>query len=109
MDTTTLNRKIVKQVILKYAQFRPSHGDIRLDTVFDEIQDRYVLMQVGWDRKQRISGDLIYITLHDEKVYIEYDGIEHGIYDDLISQGVPEERIVLAFQYEAYVEQKIAI
>jgi hypothetical protein len=31
-------------------------------------------------------------------VYIEYDGIEHGITDDLISQGIPEERIVLAFQ-----------
>jgi len=28
----------------------------------------------------------------------EYDGIEHGIYDDLVSQGIPEERIVLAFQ-----------
>ncbi len=92
--------KIIKQTILKYAQFRPSHGDIRLDAVFDEPQDRYLLMQVGWDRKRRISGDIIYITLHDGKVYIEYDGIEHGIYDDLVSQGIPEERIVLAFQPE---------
>jgi vancomycin permeability regulator SanA len=98
MDTTTLNREIVKQIIRKYAQFRPSHGHIRLDTVFDETQDRYLLMQVGWDRKRRVSGDIIYITLSDGKVYIEYDGIEHGITDDLISQGIPEERIVLAFQ-----------
>jgi ribosomal protein S4E len=100
MDTTTNDRQIVKQTILKYAQFRPSHGHIRLDAVFDEPQDRYLLMQVGWDRKRRISGDIIYITLHDGKVYIEYDGIEHGIYDDLVSQGIPEERIILAFQPE---------
>jgi len=39
------------RVILKYAQFRPSHGSIRLDPVFDEKQDRYLLMQVGWDRE----------------------------------------------------------
>ncbi|EDN70338.1 fdxN element excision controlling factor protein [Beggiatoa sp. PS] len=103
MDTTTNDRKIVKQVIHKYAQFRPSHGNIRLETVFDEIQNRYLLMQVGWDRKQRISGDILYITLHDGKVYIEYDGIEHGIYEDLVSQGIEEERIVLAFQPEAAV------
>jgi len=50
MDTTTIYRDIIKQVILKYAQFRPSHGSIRLDPVFDEKQDRYLLMQVGWDR-----------------------------------------------------------
>ncbi len=103
MDTTTNDRKIVKQVILKYAQFRPSYGHIRLETVFDETQNRYLLMQVGWDRKRRISGDILYITLHDGKVYIEYDGIEHGIYDDLVSQGIPEERIVLAFQQETAV------
>jgi ribosomal protein S4E len=100
MDTITNDREIVKQVILKYVQFRPSHGQIRLDTVFDETQDRYLLMQVGWDNKRRISGDIIYITLHDGKVYLEYDGIEHGIYEDLVNQGIEEERIILAFQSE---------
>ncbi|MCK5521619.1 MAG: XisI protein [Thiomargarita sp.] len=34
---------------------------MRLDTVFDESQDRYLLMQAGWDNKRRISGDIIYI------------------------------------------------
>ena len=101
MDNTTKHdREIVKQVILKYAQLRPSHGQIRLDTVFDETQNRYLLMQVGWDNKQRISGDIIYITLHDGKVYLEYDGIEHGIYEDLVNQGIEEERIILAFQQD---------
>ncbi|MEP0883721.1 hypothetical protein NDI49_19390 [Trichocoleus sp. ST-U3] len=30
MDTTTRERDIVKEVIQRYAQFKPSHGDIRL-------------------------------------------------------------------------------
>ena len=96
MDTTAL-REIVKQVILRYAQLRPSHGNIRLDTVFDETQDRYALMQVGWDRGQRVKGNLIYVTLQNSKVYIEYDGMEHGITQDLIDEGIPEAQIVLAF------------
>ncbi|GET37525.1 XisI protein [Microseira wollei] len=97
MDTTATYRDIVKQVILKYAKLRPSHGDIRLDAVFDETHDRYALMQVGWDRGRRVRGNLIYVTLQDGKVYIEYDGMEHGITQDLIEKGISPDDIVLAF------------
>ncbi len=96
MDTKY--QEIIKQVIMKYARLRPSHGDIRLDVVFDQDRNRYALMQTGWDQGRRVRGNLIYITLQDDKVYIEYDGIEHGITQDLISRGIDEENIILAFQ-----------
>lgn len=105
MDTTAHDRDVVKQVIWRIAKLRPSHGDIRLDTVFDETQARYALMQVGWDRGRRVRGNLIYVTLHDGKVWVEYDGMEPGITQDLIEMGIPESRIVLAF----LPEQKVAV
>jgi hypothetical protein len=98
MDTPKTDRDAVKLVIQKYARFKPSHGDVRLDTVFDEVNDRYALMQVGWDRGQRVRGNLIYVTLGEGKVWIEYDGMEQGITQDLVDAGIPQERIVLAFQ-----------
>jgi hypothetical protein len=98
MDTPKTDRDAVKLVIQKYARFKPSHGDVRLDTVFDEANDRYALMQVGWDRGRRVRGNLIYVTVGEGKVWIEYDGMEQGITQDLIAAGVPQERIVLAFQ-----------
>jgi hypothetical protein len=97
MGTRTTYREIVKDVISKYARLRPSHGAIRLDTVFDEQQDHYALMQSGWDRGMRVRGNLIYVTLRDDKVYIEYDGIERGISEELIRRGISKEKIVLAF------------
>ena len=103
MDTTAHYKKIVKQVIQKYAQFRPSHGDIRLDTVFDETQSRYALMQVGWDRGRRVRGNLIYITFRDGKVCIEYDGMESSIAQDFVTLGIPEEQIVFAYLPEQQV------
>lgn len=87
----------IKNVISLYAKFRPSHGNIRLQTVFDDTQGHYALMQVGWDRGRRVRGNLIYIVLQAGKVLIEYDGIEHGISADLVAQGVDEQDIVLAF------------
>lgn len=97
MDTITSYREIVTQVISKYAKLRPSHGNIRLDTVFDEMRDRYALMQVGWDRGKRVRGNLIYVIIENGKVIIEYDGIECGIMQDLVNKGISEQDIVLAF------------
>jgi XisI protein len=97
MDKLNRYRQIIKEVIAQYANFKPSHGDIRLDTVFDESQDRYGLMQVGWDKGKRIRGNLIYLTLSAEKVMIEYDCMESGITQYLIDRGIAEEDIILAF------------
>jgi hypothetical protein len=97
MNTTVTERDIIKQVISRYAQFVPSHGEIRLDTVFDDEQGRYALMQVGWDRGHRVRGNLIYITVQDDQVSIEYDGMGQGITQDLIKGGIAPDRIVLDF------------
>jgi len=68
-----------------------------IDPVFDKIHNRYGFIQVRWDRGRRVKGNLIYIMLHDGNIYIEYDGIEHDIADDLIKNRIPENRIVLAY------------
>ncbi len=97
MDPLIKHRNIVKQLLETYAQLRPSHGDIRLDVLFDEERDRYALMQTGWDQGRRVRGNLIYITLNDNQVIIEYDGIEHGIIEALMASGVAEKDLILAY------------
>jgi hypothetical protein len=97
MNTILADRQVVKQVIERYAKYAPSHGDIRLDTVFDDEQGRYALMQVGWDQGRRVRGNLIHITVHNGQVWIEYDGMEQGITQDLVKGGISPERIKLAF------------
>ena len=101
MDTTASVREIVKDVIRQYAALRPSHGEIRLDVVVDETHDRYALLQVGWDRGRRVRGLLLYIAVADDKVYVEYDGIEQGITEDLLDRGVPEDDLVFPYLSEA--------
>jgi plasmid maintenance system antidote protein VapI len=103
MDTQSL-RETVKQVISNYARLTPSHGTIRLDTVFDEVSDRYALMQTGWSQRQRVRGNLIYITIQSNQIHIEYDGIEHGLTQDLTDRGVPTHQIIHAFLTEPQAE-----
>jgi hypothetical protein len=76
-----------------------------LDVLFDEERDpselgeanRYALMQSGWDRGRLVRGNLLYVVIEAEQVVVEYDGMEQGITDELIAQGVPEAAIVLAW------------
>ncbi|MGB3294583.1 MAG: element excision factor XisI family protein [Phormidesmis sp.] len=103
MDSTTQLSNAVKELISQYAQLKPSHGDIRLDAVFDDEHKRYALMQVGWDRERRVRGNLICITLQDDRVIIEYDGMECGIVQGLVASGIAAERITLAYQFEPQV------
>jgi XisI protein len=97
MDTILAYRNIIKQIILRYAQLKPSHGDIRLDPIFDEANDRYALMQVGWDRQRRVRRNLIYLTIQKDRIFIEYDGTENGITDELVAEGISRDDITLAF------------
>ncbi len=97
MDTTTQERDIVKQVIQRYAQFKSSNGDIRLDTVFDDAQNRYASKASGLGQRTTGEGEFDLCTLSEGKVWVEYDGMEQGITKDLIAAGIPPEQIVLGF------------
>jgi len=97
MDKSLTYQNILKNIVLKYSHFRPSHGNIRLDPLIDETNKRFSIMQVGWDRGRRVRGNILYIVIHNDKVIIEYDGLEHGIFNDLIKAGIPESEIILAY------------
>ena len=103
MDTVKSYQTVIKQVISEYAKLRPSHGDIHLEPIFDDVNSRYALMQFGWDRERRVRGNLIYVFIKNGRVLIEYDGIEKGITQDLVQRGIPERDIELAFlpEFEA--------
>ena len=46
--------------------------------------------------KKRVYGVLIHIDLKGETIWIQYDGTEVGVANELVEQGIPKEDIVLA-------------
>jgi len=91
-------RKIIRDVIARYAQERPSSGDIRIESICDDAQGHYELMYCGWDRQSRVHGHVLHIDLRGGKVWIEHDGTADGVANDLVDAGIPKDRIVLAFK-----------
>jgi hypothetical protein len=88
----------VRDIIQRYADFTPSNGDVQIEVVFDESNDHYELMYSGWSGHYRIHGSVLHIDIRGGKVWIQHDGTEDGVADELVAAGIPKEHIVLAFK-----------
>lgn len=97
-------RVYIEAIINEYSQLKPKYGDIELQTIFDHEHDHYQLVSVGWDDDERINGAILHFDIKNNKIWIQHDGTESGVADELLAMGVPKEDIVLAFHPE-YVRQ----
>ncbi|MFN8905396.1 MAG: element excision factor XisI family protein, partial [Pseudanabaena sp.] len=41
-------RTIIKQILNQHASYKPSHGEFEMQTLFDNEQDRYQVLAIGW-------------------------------------------------------------
>ncbi len=92
-------RKTVKELLHDYAH-PPSHGEIDTVTIFDESQDRYQLVALGWQGKKRVHGCIIHIDIKGDKVWLQHDGTDAEIAMSLVEKGIPKNHIVLGFHPE---------
>lgn len=98
MDTLESYRQIIRQTLTAYAQIPYAYGDILTETVFDRESDRYLLVIVGRENDRRVHGCLVHIDIIDDKLWIQRDGTESGIANELVAAGVPKDHIVLGFR-----------
>jgi len=97
MDPLDICRNIICQKLSDYAEIPYAYGEIKTMTVFDKDNDSYLLLTVGWQDDRRIHGCLIHIDIIGDKLWIQRDGTEYGIAEELADAGIPRENIVLGF------------
>ena len=98
MEKLTHYRQLVKQILTEHNQHKSAYGDVEEYTLFNEKEDRYLLLSAGWYEHRRIYGCLIHIDIKNGKIWIQYDGTEVGVANELVALDVPKQDIVLAFQ-----------
>jgi hypothetical protein len=99
MDRVAHYREIVKRLILEAASYDPSTDDVVAETVFDDERGHYMLFYTGWDQRKRVHGSVLHVDVRDDKVWVQHDGTNLGIVDELIEAGIPRESIVLGFHH----------
>ncbi|NET27144.1 XisI protein [Okeania sp. SIO1I7] len=89
---------VVEQVLCDYAEFLGNDDEVQIELVFDRDRDRYLLVETGWQDGYRIYGTLLHLNIIDNKIWIQHDGTEDGVANELVAAGIPKDSIVLGFR-----------
>lgn len=99
MDRVETYRTVIRQVLNQYAEWTPSSDEISTEVIADPRADHYELMRVGWDgRRKRVHTCVIHLDIIAGKIWIQHDGTNRPVAEELLAAGVPKEVIVLGFQ-----------
>ncbi len=93
-----LNYPQVVQKIIKVHLANLKDDETEVQLILDLERHHYLLMLVGWHNQRREYGSLIHIDIKDEKIWIQSDGTEVGVANELVEAGVPQKDIVLGFK-----------
>lgn len=93
-----LNYPEIVQKILKNHAKNCSNRHTEVKLLLDTERDRYQVMNIGWQELTRVFGCIIYIEIKEDKIWIERDGTEIGVANELVEAGVSKQDIVLAFK-----------
>lgn len=97
MDRIKQYQQLVEQVLTQYLELNYANADVHNEPIFNHETGQYVVMSSGWQGARRIHGCLLHLKIQDGKIWIERDGTEGGIANELLAVGIPQDAIVLGF------------
>ena len=98
MDKLTTYRTCIQQLLQRYQGYTPSTEEIETEIVTDTEHDHYQLIHIGWKNTRRVYGCAFHLDIKQGKVWIQYNGTDRHLAEELVELGIPKEDIVLGFQ-----------
>lgn len=71
---------------------------IEIQLLFDREHHHYQLLEVGWEKHDRIYNGILHLDIKDDKIWIQRNMTDIYIADELIKMGIPKSDIVLGLQ-----------
>jgi hypothetical protein len=65
--------------------------------IVDPEGNHYQLVNVGWLNNRRVYGCILHIDIKGEKIWIQHNGTERQVAEDLVALGIPKDHIVIGF------------
>lgn len=98
MDKLARYREIIRRLLQEYAAWKPSSPQVASEVICDPAHDHFELKYLGWDGHRRVHSCVFHLDIIDGKIWVQHDGTNRPVADELVRAGVPKEDIVLAEQ-----------
>lgn len=99
MDKIEKYKKIVRELMQEIANIAPSDEEVETQLIMDDERRHYLLYSVGWEGKNWIYGSFVHLDIKDTgKVWLQHDGTDLKIAEELAEKGIPKHDIVIGFQ-----------
>ncbi|MEL7143392.1 MAG: XisI protein [Cyanobacteria bacterium J06643_4] len=99
MEKLVTYRQYIQSLLERRASIKSSNPEIETELIFDTERDHYQIVHTGWqDSRKRLYGCAVHVDIKDGKIWVQHDGSEVAIADQLAELGVPKQDIVLAYQ-----------
>lgn len=94
-----MNYPELVQEILKSHLGNDLEDETEVQLIVDTERNHFLVLHLGWqeEKRRRVYGCIIHIDIKDGKIWIQRDGTEIGLANELIQKGVPKQDIVLSF------------
>ena len=97
MDRLNEYQQIIKEVLTEYAAIPYYHRELQTELIIGKNDKDYLLITSGWEKSVRVHACIVHIQIINSKIWIQRDGTEDGIANDLVNAGIPKDQIVLGF------------
>ena len=87
----------VRQLVLEYTKYKSSDQAIESKAIIDDERGHYEVMEMGWHDKKRIYGLIMHFEIIGNKIWLQYNGTNRNLAEELVEAGVPKSSIVLGF------------
>jgi hypothetical protein len=97
MDKLNEYPKAVQSLLESYANLSHDDSAVEIELIYDTVRNHYQLMHVGWQNDRRIYGCVLHFDIKGEKVWIQHNGTENDVAEELTELGVAKSDIVIGF------------
>jgi hypothetical protein len=94
MDITTMQQAILE--VLHHITPKNNVG-LEYSLLADKEKHHYQLLVSGWQQQKRVHGIVTQMDIKDGLIWIQEDGTDVGVFNELIQLGIPDNAIVLAY------------
>jgi hypothetical protein len=106
MDRLDHYRQSIKTLLQQYADSMNKNPEstIEVEPVFDTENDRYLLLNVGWQKTQRVHHCILHFDIKGEKIWLQENNTDIEVDEDLEEFGITKQEIVVGFHHPSMRE-----